>query len=330
MTLRLSPSQVLDSHLDLLHRFDDPRFVTSQVTNVLSDLYDCHDYDNLAQATAEQIEMAEAVAGVVMRDNVRAAFTYKVTEDMVALLLHAAALLDESDLFDLDLAPTHSGLVHFDQPIPVLVGSGKHQLVHWLLWGPFASGGLLVWFNDHREPDEPARQVDEDPRSSDHRTIVGRWNCIAVQKAQVDDVLGAPELVTSEEAIEELRAEGHDPPGHATNRARIVQALWLLLGQTVTTTTKEPVERATRRRAERIEVEPVVSVIRLRRPDHIPHADGESDVEWSRRWLVRGHWRWQPCGPRRSERKRIWVHPYVKGPEDAPLVITKKIYVLER
>jgi hypothetical protein len=38
------------------------------------------------------------------------------------------------------------------------------------------------------------------------------------------------------------------------------------------------------------------------------------------RWLVRGHIRNQACGPRHSERKRIWIMPYWKGPEEAPIL----------
>jgi hypothetical protein len=35
--------------------------------------------------------------------------------------------------------------------------------------------------------------------------------------------------------------------------------------------------------------------------------------------LVRGHWKRQPCGPRRVDRKVIHVEPYWRGPEDAPI-----------
>jgi hypothetical protein len=35
-------------------------------------------------------------------------------------------------------------------------------------------------------------------------------------------------------------------------------------------------------------------------------------------WLVRGHWRNQPIGSGRSERKRIWIMPHWKGPQEAP------------
>ena len=35
-------------------------------------------------------------------------------------------------------------------------------------------------------------------------------------------------------------------------------------------------------------------------------------------WLVRGHWRSQPIGVGRGGRKRIWILPHWKGPQDAP------------
>jgi len=33
---------------------------------------------------------------------------------------------------------------------------------------------------------------------------------------------------------------------------------------------------------------------------------------------VSGHWKMQPCGKGRRDRHRIWIQPYVKGPEGAP------------
>lgn len=33
------------------------------------------------------------------------------------------------------------------------------------------------------------------------------------------------------------------------------------------------------------------------------------------RWVVRGHWRMQACGPQRSLRKKRWIEPHWKGPE---------------
>jgi len=37
--------------------------------------------------------------------------------------------------------------------------------------------------------------------------------------------------------------------------------------------------------------------------------------------LVAGHFRQQPHGPQRSLRKTVWVEPYWRGPEDAPILV---------
>lgn len=42
-------------------------------------------------------------------------------------------------------------------------------------------------------------------------------------------------------------------------------------------------------------------------------------------WLVRGHQRWQACGPRHTERKLIWVEPFWKGPVDAPVRVREHV-----
>src|SRR5690606_27549446 len=54
------------------------------------------------------------------------------------------------------------------------------------------------------------------------------------------------------------------------------------------------------------------------------------DIHFGHRWVVRGHWRWQPCGPGRADRRLTWVRPHVKGPEGAPLVEVDQIAKLVR
>lgn len=41
----------------------------------------------------------------------------------------------------------------------------------------------------------------------------------------------------------------------------------------------------------------------------------------STQFLVRGHWRWQACGPKFSLRRRQWIEPYWKGPEDGVIPV---------
>lgn len=71
-----------------------------------------------------------------------------------------------------------------------------------------------------------------------------------------------------------------------------------------------------------------VMVIDLRREV----AERQARVEAARssprhsRWIVSGHWRQQPCGPKLSQRRRIYIEPHYKGPVDAPLVLKEKVF----
>lgn len=37
------------------------------------------------------------------------------------------------------------------------------------------------------------------------------------------------------------------------------------------------------------------------------------------RFMVRGHWRQQACGPKHGQRKPLFIQPFIKGPDDAPV-----------
>jgi hypothetical protein len=97
--------------------------------------------------------------------------------------------------------------------------------------------------------------------------------------------------------------------------------------------------RHTRRRWERV-IGPSpnfgdVRVIDLRRyATRGGVAVGETDPDyarqWSHRWVVSGHWRQQPYGPGRTLRKTIWIDPFVKGPDDRPLIVRDDVYVMRR
>jgi hypothetical protein len=41
--------------------------------------------------------------------------------------------------------------------------------------------------------------------------------------------------------------------------------------------------------------------------------------------VVRGHRKQQPCGPGHVDRKLIWIQPYWRGPEDAPIAVRPHI-----
>lgn len=76
-----------------------------------------------------------------------------------------------------------------------------------------------------------------------------------------------------------------------------------------------------------------VKVVELRRLARkaVPEEPGEdSQRVYRHQWVVRGHWRQQPIGKGRQERRTTWVPSYVKGPEGAPFLPTETVFVWRR
>lgn len=61
-----------------------------------------------------------------------------------------------------------------------------------------------------------------------------------------------------------------------------------------------------------------------------PHRTPPRKVEWAHRWQVRGHWRNQPYGPGRKQRRWTWIKAHTKGPENAPLDTRAKVTVVNK
>jgi hypothetical protein len=90
--------------------------------------------------------------------------------------------------------------------------------------------------------------------------------------------------------------------------------------------------RHLRKRVARAKIEPpAVHVVQLRRAlHHGPTPEKGDGFEYSHRWLVRGHWRMQACGPGRIERRPRWITEHIKGPDDKPLVVHDKVFSVDR
>lgn len=71
-----------------------------------------------------------------------------------------------------------------------------------------------------------------------------------------------------------------------------------------------------------------VSVIDVRQPSGIRHTPNGRAVEHDHRWTVRGHWRMQPYGKGRAQRRRVWIDPQVRGPVDKPILARPKVYLV--
>lgn len=89
--------------------------------------------------------------------------------------------------------------------------------------------------------------------------------------------------------------------------------------------TQERMSRAARReisrRGSQVDPEDEVTFVLLRRVGAGRHEKSETaaEIEWKHRWLVTGHLRAQ-WYPSESAHHLIWIAPYMKGPEDAPLL----------
>lgn len=106
-----------------------------------------------------------------------------------------------------------------------------------------------------------------------------------------------------------------------------LRSAWLLMKQTLASITEVEPDRAARRRLSRLgRAVSLVRVVTLRR---IAHGDGDGDRIWHHQWIVRGHWRKQWFPSVRVHRP-VWVAPYLKGPDGAPLIGGEKVYALRR
>lgn len=346
----MRPSQVLDLHADIIDRWDTTLFAQVVQNCFMIDL----DVDE-ASVTKRDVIMIQQNATYLRRtvgNHIRAAYDYRVTEDMSLLIKHAADALNEEDTWDHSQAPTGTGLVRFDKPLELQDIRGRMLKIHWMTWGPALSESstgqpvgitLMTFWNDSWDSDEVGDEYGREILGVDAdvlTTVMGRWRWIGATYYQDGKSLG-PQMMELDPDVartQRLINEGVELTPH-TNQGRYAYALWLMLNQTITQVEIEEPDRAGRRRAEKMKIPPRVTVIKLRRTKGVDRAEGESLVEWNRRWVVRGHWRWQHCGPHYlgavevdegKYRCRIWIAPHIKGPDDKPLIGTEKVYSLER
>lgn len=112
---------------------------------------------------------------------------------------------------------------------------------------------------------------------------------------------------------------------------RLFASMLSFIQQRILVTSRHIPSRATRKRAESSSrnADAEINVIKLRRVVYHAHKGEGVPIEWNCQWVVSGHWRdqWYPS-MRRNE--PIWIRPYIKGPEDKPLVNPGKLFAVVR
>lgn len=108
--------------------------------------------------------------------------------------------------------------------------------------------------------------------------------------------------------------------------------LLTLMRQRIAVTSEPALPRQIRRTAARqARTVPALRVVTLRRA-YARSAEKSAEaqpVSWSQRWIVSGHWRQQWYASIGAHRQ-IWIAPFVKGPQDKPLVLPDEVYKLRR
>ena len=109
---------------------------------------------------------------------------------------------------------------------------------------------------------------------------------------------------------------------------KFLAAFWAFIRQDIVDLRLQPLSRAARRRhhVPHNQAPPLIKTVELRRTLRSPgHGQESAPVDWSCRWIVRGHWRNQYYRKTGTHRPKF-IPPYVKGPEGQPL--KKKTFTL--
>jgi hypothetical protein len=237
---------------------------------------------------------------------------FHVTEDMTKLCVAAAESLGPIETLGIADFPTRTGLIFWSGD-PVFVDHLEKYdedreacAVRWVMADD--DRGMLVWWLEDRDGGTiPKALSRETVRQTNPRLV-------EFVSASIIEFGTAP-----------------DGPVDFPFRDRLLVATCLLMAQHISQTMTPHLPRADARADRRLNIEPKpVTIIALRRV----HNEGSDHIEgdgrdYSHRWIVGGHWRnhWYP---KREVHRPVWIAPYVKGPDDKPLVLKERVTSLMR
>lgn len=306
---------ILDKQVEVLHWMQ-----TTQAASFFT-----HYADSMANTYGDDTyhEMVySAVSSTIGRGE-----SYYLSGDVKDLLIAASKKLpDDAVLNDIEL-PSHFGFVQLERPYLVNDISGKTFEVWALGWA-------------RAQFPENARKV-----GVEWGVIFSAWTRPYVEsgfRTPYDLFWIAPwhtEIRMNIETIMESypgKTREQVEAGHSEtlNLVKFFTAFFYFVKERVPaiSSTRMPVSRSARRRAERVHIQipSEVQVIELRRREATTHeATGESSIEWTHRWIVNGFFRRQ-WYPSTGTHRLKWIDEFVKGPEHLPLVVKDKLYKVDR
>lgn len=333
------PIKALDIQLDLL------RYYTNDSLG--------HSYANLVVEAAlkmaagavindaGKIEIVEGLGFITHRTILATGDTYAVTTDIVDVIEQAAPKLPSFILHADDLPSLH-GFVWLERPIVVPDVNGKNLVVRGFGWqtasvqtedsGEYKPTAIMLAWTDPNDPRDHAK-IDWERPEETMGSPLGLLSMIAGVFPLGEDWPDVSPHMRGDFVVED--DDGTEVTVKIEHATASLGRFWLTFLRFI----EEPWIHAERIRPDRhlgkraaraIGHVPEIHVIHLRRAASRSDSEpGDGNVEWSHRWLVRGHWRnqWYPS---LQTHKPRWIAEYVKGPEGAPLVVHDKIFSVER
>ena len=283
----------------------------------------------------------------------KASETFWVAPNMVELARVASESMPDEDLLPYDLPSTH-GFMWLSQPFRMIDVRRKSLSMNAIMWA-VRGGQVRVWHFTHRNDlVDSMNIIARSQLAPEHWQELPMFSLNHVANLSFGQKLPRgltwdtplPPEATMEFTDTKLE-DGTRSVAFITDQSmdldeepKLIRSpllaflltTWRLCQQSLAERERPPLNSKLRRRLRRANLpETPVTVITLRRSGYV--SDGEGHVEWSHRWIVRGHWRKQPCKDRPGgdwTYRHVFIHPHIKGPDDKPLLVREHVNALTR
>jgi hypothetical protein len=319
----------------MIHRYEDAAFLQDTLLHNINSHGYLYDLINSFQRLRHK-EFTPGLLNHITAETFHRADPIYVSDDVMALWEKASETFKLEKLTRHDLV-VPAGFAVLPRPFTMTDYRGKAVKYRVIAWLPISAResqqwdegveGQGVWLTLLSNVNDIDDYWTEEHKLDGHESGA-TLRAISLAMGQEWTLMHGSVLVFGEDMSNNIMVDssGDRVPDQDRQKAAAVyahvQCFWRLMSQLVMT--PEPLPRQARRQRQRAQRIDTVKVLHLRRYRHKNDHEGPG-VEYSHRFIVSGHWRNQPSGPRDNPTYRqIWVAPYVKGPEDKPLVVKKR------
>jgi hypothetical protein len=240
----------------------------------------------------------------------------------------ATRSLSLEDISNPDLVAPANGFCYFADGIAM-----GDAIIHAISWSPFpygteevGNGYLVTAYNDRFNQKDKLDIVFWEHLKDELGMGIpdSRW----VYRFTSSYFAGDP-MLPSKELVESSSHLDEDNRPLPIGLGAVLHCLMLMLQQEPEVIRVEKKKLENKKQLKRLTEKKIPSeviVIDIRHKyESVSTSATPSTVNWSRRWLVSGHWRWQNY---KDGRRRAWVMPHIKGPHDKPFIATKRVIAL--